>query len=250
MNMIPFYFFFSRWPLCASLREMIHIKSFPRSLWYAAGQFMTAKYSESLHSETSSVWCMSCISILFLTGHPLICSLFSFMLKGFSFPIQKLIEWEVLLSQHVWFPDSHKEDGGSRPDAHSDMMASVSPCFQYSSLLGVNVGTPCTSSHFVAFSILQYDFLCDHWVLQNIFSPVPACHLSNGQTSNGNATEEILASNSKSPDQTFSCSALWQRTFFYYRLLFYIDCEYTFLPPNHYTCLSYEESLLWRYYSS
>lgn len=96
----PFFFLFfffslffpSRWSLCTHLGEMIHIKSFPWSPCYAAGQLMTAKYSESLHSETSSVWYMPCISILFLTGHPLICSLFSFMLKGFSFPIQKLIE--------------------------------------------------------------------------------------------------------------------------------------------------------------
>ena len=142
------------------------------------GQFMTAKYSESLHSETSSAWYVSCISILFLTGHPLICSLFSFMLKGFGFPIQKLIEWEVLLSQHVWFPDSHKEDGGSWPDAHSDTTALVSPCFQYSSLLGVNTHTPCMSISFIAFPILQSDFLCDRGVLQNIFSLGPACHIS------------------------------------------------------------------------
>lgn len=149
---------------------MIHIKSFPWNPCYAAGQFMTAKHSESLHNETSSVWYVSCISILFITGHPLICSLFSFMLKSFSFPIQKLIEWGVLLSQHVWFPDSYKGDGGSGPDARLAMTASVSPCFQYISLLG-NIQTPCAAMHFIPFPIVLYDFLCHHGVLQNIFSP-------------------------------------------------------------------------------
>lgn len=49
------------------------------------------------------------------------------MLKGFSFPIQKLeARMNVLLPQHVRFPDSHKENEGNRPDAWSDMTASVS----------------------------------------------------------------------------------------------------------------------------
>lgn len=178
-NSFFLFFFFGRWPLCTSLREVIHIKSFPWNPCHAAGQPMTVKYSESLHTETSCVWYVSCIFILFLTDHPLICSLLSFMLKGFSFPIQKLIEWEVLLPQHVRFPDSHKEKGGSRPDAHSDMTASVSPYFQQNSLPRANSQTPCTVTHFKAFPTLQASLLCPRGVLQNVFSPRSASHLSN-----------------------------------------------------------------------
>ena len=155
----------------------MHIKSFLWNSCSAAGQFTTAQCSESLHGETSSACYMSCISILFRTGHPLICSLFSSMLKGFSFPIQKLMKQGILLSQSVWFPDFHKEDQGSRPDAHLDMMASVSLWFQYNSLLVVGIQALFVAIHFIAFTILQSDFLCDHGVLQDILSPGPVCHM-------------------------------------------------------------------------
>lgn len=152
---------------------------------------MTVKYSESLHTETSCVWYVSCIFILFLTDHPLICSLLSFMPKGFSFPIQKLIEWEVLLPQHVRFPDSHKENGGNRPDAQSDTTASLSLCFQKNSFLRANSQTPYTVTHFIAFPILQFSFLCHCGGLQNVFSPRSASHMSNDS-----AREETMAGNS------------------------------------------------------
>lgn len=193
---------------------MIHIKSFLWNPCYAAGQPMTVKYSESLHTETSCVWYVSCTSILFLTDHPLICSLLSFMLKGFSFPIQKLIEWEVLLPQHVRFPDSYKENGGNRPDAQSDTTFSESPCFQQNSILRANSQTPCTVTHFIAFPILQSSFLCDFRVLQNVFSPRSASHMC--------ATYLMIVLEKKlwltiHNNPRISCFAQWQR---FFRLLF------------------------------
>lgn len=56
-------------------------------------------------------------------------------------------------------------------------MASVSLWFQYNSLLGVGIQALLVAVHFIAFTILHSDFLCDHGVLQDTLSPGQLCHM-------------------------------------------------------------------------